>query len=201
MFTIPEVTIESFPVSYIILVTHIGLMKKAVPAITGLVVAVLIGSVISPAAAASLPITDQKGDATNGNPDFDIRRVGITDTGKLRMVVQGEAGGTKPSSADQDDLVYAYVFVTNVGIIAATSHRAEDSGQVGNDLAWHSHRVTLDSNNCVSSIEDFGKARTSGQNLYVANTGATSIDAALTAELTINGGVCVTAVWDSAPTA
>ena len=176
-------------------------MNKLVPVITGLMVAVLVGSVLSPAAAASLPITDKKGDATNGNPDFDIRRAGITDTGKLRMVVQGEAGGTRPSGADQADLVYAYVFVTDVGIVAVTSHRAEDSGQVGNDLAWHSHRVTLDSNNCVSSIQDFGKARLNDHSVYVGNTGATSIDAVLTAELTIDGGVCVTAVWDSAPEA
>ncbi|HEX2014479.1 MAG TPA: hypothetical protein VLA68_04555 [Nitrososphaera sp.] len=174
-------------------------MNKTVPAITGFIVAVLVGTVLTPAAYATPgPITDPKGDVTNGNPDFDIRRAGITDTGKLRMVVQGEAGGTRPSGSSQENLVYAYVFATDVGIVAATSHRAEDSGQVGNDIAWHSHRVTLDGSGCVSSIEDFGKARLNGQNLYIANTGATEIEAVLTAELTINGGVCVTDVWDSA---
>lgn len=174
-------------------------MNKALPVVMGFMAAVLIGSVVAPAAAASLPITDPKGDATNSNPDFDIRRAGITDTGKLRIVVQGEAGGTKPSGSGQEDKVYAYVFVTDVGIVAVTSHRAEDSGQVGNDLAWHAHRVTLDSNNCVSSIEDFGRATLNGQNVYVGKTGAKSIDAVLTAELTVDSGVCVSAVWDSAP--
>jgi hypothetical protein len=113
-------------------------------------------------------------------------------------VVFGDAGGTKPSAPSLSDKVYAYVFVTNVGIVAVTSHRAEDSSQVSNDLAWHSHRVTLDKSNCVTSIEDFGKARVEDDWIHVANTGATSIDAILTAELTINGGVCVTQVFDSA---
>jgi hypothetical protein len=181
----------------------VSIMNKTVPAIMGLIVAaVLVGSVVSPAAAAaSLPITDPKNDVTNGNSDFDIRRAGITDSGKLRMVVQGDAGETRPSGAGEENLVFAYVFVTDVGIVAATSHSVEDSGQVENDLAWHSHRVTLDGSGCVSSIEDFGKARFNGQNLYIANTGATSIDAVLTAELTVDSGVCVTQVWDSAPTA
>ena len=179
----------------------VAIMNKTVPVVIGFMAALLVGSIASPAFAATLPITDPKNDATNGNPDFDIRRVGITDTGKLRMVVQGEAGGTAPSAPGQADLVYAYVFATDVGIVAVTSHRAEDSGQVDLDLAWHSHRVTLDSSGCVSSIEDFGKAKLNGQNVYVGNTGATEIDAALTAELTVNGGVCVSEVWDSAPTA
>jgi hypothetical protein len=115
------------------------------------------------------------------------------------MVVVGEAGGTKPSGLGVADKVYAYVFVTDVGIIAATSHRAEDSGQVNSDLVWHSHRVQLDGAGCVTAIEDFGKVELVGNYLNIANTGATSIDAGLTARLTIDdGSVCVSRVWDSA---
>ena len=176
-------------------------MNKAIAAMTGGMIAVLLGAVAGPAAATfALPITDPKNDTTNGNSDFDIRRAGITDTGKLRLRVQGEAGGTTPSGPDQENLVYAYVFVTDVGAIAVTSHRAEDSGQVGNDLAWHSHRVTLDSSGCVSSIEDFGKVRLNGQNMYVSNTNATELAQVITGELTVNGAVCVSQTWDIALT-
>lgn len=177
-------------------------MNKTVPTIAAILIAALtLGAVLAPSAyALTSRIKDPAGDVTNGNPNFDITRAGITDTGKLRMVVAGEAGATKPSGPGQADKVYAYVFATDVGIVAVTSHRAEDSGQVGNDLAWHSHRVTLDGSGCVSSIEDFGKARLVDDHIHVANTGAASIDKVLTAELTISSGkVCVTQVWDSAP--
>ncbi len=172
-------------------------MRKTVVVASSLAAILAVSMVVTPSAyALTNLITDPEGDVTNGNPDFDIKRAGITDTGKLRVVVFGEAGGTKPSAPSLDDKVYAYVFVTDVGIVAVTSHRAEDSGQVVNDLAWHSHRVTLDGSGCVSSIEDFGKARLIDDHIHVRDTGATSIDAVLTAELTINGGVCVTDVFD-----
>lgn len=177
------------------------MMNRIVPAVAALMVAMLaIGTAWTPSAyALTSVIRDRTGDVANGNPDFDITKAGITATGKLRMVVDGDAGGTKPSGLGQADKVFAYVFVTDVGIVAVTSHRAEDSGQVSNDLVWHSHRVQLDGAGCVSSIEDFGKVQLVDNYLNVANTGASSIDQALTARLTIdNGSVCVSRVWDTA---
>ncbi len=103
-------------------------------------------------------ITDKTSDTTNNNPNFDITQAGITDDGNLRLTVVGTVGTTTPSVPSQSNLIYAYVFITNAGIIAVTSHQGDDSGQVTNDLTWHTHRVTLDSNYYVTSIKDFGKA-------------------------------------------
>jgi hypothetical protein len=170
-------------------------MNKVVLAIP-LAVVMAVSMIVTPSAYASWVTFTDPSDAADDN--FDIRTVGITDDGNLRLTVDGTAGGTTPSDASQEDLVYAYVFVTDAGIIAVTSHQAEDSAQVDDDIKWHTHRVTLDGDGCVTSIEDFGKAKLKGNRLQVLQTGATTIDAALTAELTINGGVCVTAVFDIA---
>lgn len=173
--------------------------------VSGPLAAILaVSMVLTPAFASWASITDGNDAA---NDDFDINQVGITDGGNLRMTVFGTAGGTTPSSASQAYLVYAYVFNSNAGLIAVTSHQAEDSAQVGNDLEWHTHRVTLDTNNCVSTIEDFGQAKLSGSRIDVLGTGATSVAGALTAQLTITPdkphtsanefSVCVTGVFDS----
>jgi hypothetical protein len=160
-----------------------------------LAAALVVSMIATPAAYASWATIEDASDFAND--DFDIRTVGITDDGNLRLTVDGTAGGTIPSS--DATKVYAYVFVTDVaGLIAVTSHQAEDSGQVGNDLEWHTHLVTLDDSGCVATISDFGKAKLQGNRLDVLQTGATSIGAALTAELTISGGVCVSALWDLA---
>ncbi len=177
------------------------MMNRLAPIVAAFFIAFLAaGTVLTPSAyALTSVIRDPAGDVANGNPDFDITKAGITTIGNLRMVVVGEAGGTKPSGLGQADKVFAYVFVTDVGIVAVTSHRAEDSNQVDADLVWHSHRVKLDASGCVSAIEDFGKLRLVDNHLSVANTGATSIDQVLTARLTIDDGkVCVSRVWDTA---
>jgi len=62
----------------------------------------------------------------NTNNDFDIRTVRITDDGNLRLTVDGTVGGTRPDEVSQANLVYAYVFIADAGIIAVTSHQAED---------------------------------------------------------------------------
>lgn len=66
-------------------------------------------------------------------------------------------------------------------------------------MEWHTHRVTLDSSFCVTSIEDFGKAKLKDDRLTVLQTGASTVNGALTAELTIGSGVCVSNVFDLAP--
>jgi hypothetical protein len=176
--------------------SKIGYMSTAGIAVLLLTVSM---AVMTPAALAISPtITDATGDAENNDPNFDITSAGITDKNILSMTVAGKAGGTTPSDPSQANLVYAYVFITDVGVIAVTSHQAEDSGQVKNDLKWHAHLVTLD-NGCVTSIEDFGKAKLRDSRIDVSQTGATSVSQVLTAELTISDStVCVTQVWDSA---
>ena len=165
-----------------------------------IVILLTVSIAVTPSALATpLTITDATGYATNNDPNFDITSAGITDKNILSMTVAGKAGGTTPSDPDQANLVYGYVFITDIGVIAVTSHQAEDSGQVKNDLKWHAHLVTFDHDNCVTSIEDFGKAKLRDSRIDVSQTGATSVSQVLTAELTISGSnVCVTQVWDTA---
>ena len=68
----------------------------------------------------------------------------------------GEAGGTE---SDTKESSFAYVFVTDAGIYAVTSHGGiEDSTEVDDDEQYHAHLVTLDENGCVASIAEDGKA-------------------------------------------
>jgi hypothetical protein len=109
----------------------------------------------------------------------------------------GKAGASKPDNASQ---IYAYAFVTDKGIFAVVSHGgSEDSPQVGNDSQWHTHGVTLDSKNCVTKLNNDGKAEVNGQ-IKVANITATKVDKVMTALLGINNAgptVCVEKVFDS----
>jgi hypothetical protein len=158
-----------------------------------------VSMVVTPAFAARSIITDETRDATDAN--FDITQVTVNGQGSIMMTVAGTAGGTTPSDESQSLLVYAYVFVTDKGIYAVTSHQAEDSNQVENDLEWHTHLVTLDGSNCVTSIQDAANAVVVGHNIILTQTGASEVAAALTAELTITPepfSVCVTDVFDSA---
>lgn len=133
---------------------------------------------------ANAPEDDFTGLEPDTNADFDIETVGITNDGNLRMTVYGTIGGTIPEHDSR--LVNAYVFFTDVGIVVLTSHIAEDSAQVEDDLEWHSHRVSLE-DGCVISIEDFGKAKFKLDGMaQILQTGASSIDLALTAQLPID---------------
>ena len=38
------------------------------------------------------------------------------------MYVEGEAGGTTPHDTGEENLIYAYVFFTDAGLYAVTSH-------------------------------------------------------------------------------
>jgi len=178
--------------------------------LTASLAAILAGSmVMTPAFASWASVNDASDYDANNN--FDIREVGITSDGNLRLTVDGTVGATKPDGAGQGNLVYAYVFATDLaGFVAVTSHAVEDSGQVANDLEWHTHFVTLDDNFCVTSITDFGKAKLQGSRLDVLQTGATSVAGALTAQLTVTPddpdteevnefSVCVSEVFDLAP--
>jgi hypothetical protein len=128
--------------------------------------------------------------------DFKIKDFGFKD-GKPWLTVEGKAGASKPDNASQ---IYAYAFVTDKGIFAVVSHGgSEDSPQVGNDSQWHTHGVTLDSKNCVTKLNNDGKAEVNGE-IKVANITATKVDKVMTALLGINNAgptVCVEKVFDS----
>lgn len=97
-----------------------------------------------------------------------------------------------------ENLIYAYVFSTDAGIYAVTSHMGEDSHQVEHDIEWHSHLIALDENNCITSITDAGKANLHKNRISVMQTDATILSGVMTAELTAtDGGTCLTKIFDS----
>jgi hypothetical protein len=129
--------------------------------------------------------------------DFKIKSFGIRDNNPF-LKVEGTAGGTKPSS---HNTIYGYVFKTDKGIFAVVSHFNKDSKEQSGpkDLDYHAHKVTLDKNNCVSSINDKGVAHLSGDTVKVLDTDANKVKSVLTAKLTVenNHHICVDKVFDS----
>ena len=69
--------------------------------------------------------------------------------------------------------------------------------EVGDDEEWHAHKVTLDGDNCVTSLDEDGNASLDGNTVTVEDTDADSIDNVLTAVLSAEkkGGVCVAKVF------
>lgn len=131
------------------------------------------------------------------SPDLTITDFGIDDDGNPFLTVKGTAGGTIP---DETGDIYAYVFFTDDGIYAVTSHPGiEDSSEVGDDAEWHAHKVQLNDNNCIvpNSIEEDGKASLDGNTVTVEDTDADSVDNVLTAVLSAEkkGGICVAKVF------
>ena len=141
--------------------------------------------------------------------DFNIEKFGIKD-GDPWLSVEGKAGGSTPHNASQ---IYAYVFVTDNGTYAVTSHGGEDSAEVKNDTAWHTHGVTLDEKKCLSDINDNGDAEVGDKvkdddgdaeendEVKVINISAKKVDKVMTAVLgidNVNASICVEAVLDSA---
>ena len=129
--------------------------------------------------------------------DFKIKDFGIKD-GKPWLSVEGKAGASKPQNASQ---IFAYVFVTDKGIFAVTSHGTEDSSEVANDTQWHSHGVVLSDKNCVTKLNEDGDGEVNDM-IGVANTNATKVDKVMTTLLGINNAdakVCVEKVFDSKP--
>jgi hypothetical protein len=170
-------------------------MNKSILAIP-LAAVIAVSMVATPVWASSL--NDGRGDAAN--PNFDIKGAGINDDGNPYIKVYGTAGGTESNTAGT---IYAYVLVTDDGIYAVTSHGGvEDSSEVGDDTAYHAHRVTLDENNCVLTLEETGDAVLSNKMVIVTGTDATTVNAALTVQLNAGAGSClstiaVTALFDS----
>jgi hypothetical protein len=129
--------------------------------------------------------------------DFKITTFGIQNHNPF-LKVEGTAGGTKPSN---HNTIYGYVFKTDKGIFAVVSHFGKDSSEQSgpNDLDYHAHKITLDKNNCVSSLKETGTADLSGNTVKVLDTGANKVNSVLTAKLTVNNNhdICVDKVFDS----
>jgi hypothetical protein len=133
--------------------------------------------------------------------DFKIKKFGIDQNGDPFLTVEGTAGGTKPTEAGH---IFAYVFFTDDGIYAVTSHPGiEDSSEVKDDSNWHAHKVKLSNDNppCVTSLKEKGDALLHGNKVSVENIDqATKVDKVLTADLVAkNNQVCVDHVFDSKP--
>lgn len=129
--------------------------------------------------------------------DFEITSFQINGKGNLRMYVE-EAGGTTPHDTGEENLIYAYVFFTDAGLYAVTSHVGEESHQVEHDIEWQSYLVALDENNCITSITDAGKANLHKNRISVMQTDATRLSGVQTAELTASDyETCVTKIFDS----
>lgn len=129
------------------------------------------------------------------SPDLTITDFGVDDDGNPFITVKGTAGGTVP---DETGDIYAYVFFTDDGIYAVTSHPGiEDSSEVEDDEEWHAHKVTLNGDNCVTSLNEDGNASLDGNTVTVEDTDADSVDKVLTAVLSAEkkGGICVAKVF------
>lgn len=126
---------------------------------------------------------------------YDIRNFGIDNSGNPFVTVYGNAGETIPTTAG---VVHAYVLATDAGMIAVTSHTGIADSSIINDGQWHANKVVLE-DNCIASItEDDGVANVSNNEVSISGSGASIVVLALTLELTADGNVCVTDVFDSA---
>ena len=122
--------------------------------------------------------------------DLMIKDFGVSEDGNPFLTVEGIAGRTIPQN---QNLNYAYVFVTDNGTYAVTSH--------GMHNKWHTHGITLDDNNCVMSINNNGGAEVKDM-VKVTGTNTTKVDKVMSAEFTINnsdGLICASRIFDSAP--
>ena len=169
-------------------------MNKSVFLGTAILAALVISITMTPAMAAISK--DPAGDATNGNSDFDIKKFGIDNDGNPYIDVYGKAGGT---TVNDGNTILAYVFVTDAGAFAVTSHGGiEDSDEVDDDEEFHGHLVALSSAGCVVGITDDGDAQLNNKRVSITNTGATALNGVLTAQLNvIPAGICVTSVFDT----
>lgn len=117
------------------------------------------------------------------SPDLTIDddNFGIDGDGNPFLTVKGTAGGTVP---DETGDIYAYVFITDDGVYAVTSHTGiEDSDEVEDDADWHAHKVQLNDENCVTDLQEEGNAALDGKTVTVEDTDATEVDDVLIAVL------------------
>jgi len=122
--------------------------------------------------------------------DFLIKDFGVGDDGNPFLTVAGKAGGTIPHN---ENVGYAYVFVTDNGTYAVTSDWMFPQ--------WHTHGITLDKHTCVVSMNSKGGAEVTDM-VKLTKTSATKVDKVMTAEFIVNnsnGSICEVLMFDSAP--
>ena len=130
-------------------------------------------------ASAAKSIMDAVGDATNDDSNFDIQSFGIEKKNPY-IKVAGEAGESVPA----EGMIYAYVFLTNKGTYAITSHHGNDTpGEDHDDLAWHAHKVVLDHDGCIESITPDGDSQLSGNTVTLMGIKVKDVYAVMTAQL------------------
>ena len=133
----------------------------------------------NPASAAPAPIEDAIGDATNNNSNFDIQNFGVHKTNAYLNVVEG-AGQTAP----EEGMTYAYVFLTDKGTFAVTSHHGHDTpGEEHEDLEWHAHKVVLDHDGCIESITPQGESQLGGTTVDLQEAKVKELYAVMTVQL------------------
>jgi hypothetical protein len=146
------------------------------------------------------PVSMAPGFAHGGEGDgksFKIRSFGIDKDGNPYLTVKGTAGEEVPH---EEGVVYAYAFVTDAGMYAVTAHMGDDTPhEEEEELEWHSHKVELDGDKCVTSMTEDGEAQMATNRVTLTGTGATAISQVLTAQLEESDeGTCVTDVFDRA---
>ena len=144
------------------------------------------------------------------SPHLTVTGKGIDGSGDPFATVRGTAGATQPDEAGD---VYAFVFVTNVGIFAIASHDFCDSVEQllcepGPDPTWHGHKLAIKSvtegkktYDCldIPNVTDEGVASLSGNRVTLTGTSATTIVAVDVVKLTTldSGEVCIKKVISS----
>lgn len=129
------------------------------------------------------------------DPNFKFAEIGMVGSDPT-ITVDGTAGGTQPIGTTD---IYAYVFKTDNGTFAVASHGVEDSTEVTDDLQWRAHGgITLDSNNCITALNEAGDAELEDDMVSVSGSGATAINGAMTLKIspTEDNKLCVSQVWD-----
>ncbi len=131
------------------------------------------------ASAVPAPIEDGTGDVTNADPNFDIQNFGVHKTNAYLNVL-GDAGET---TTEEEGVIYAYVFLTDKGTYAITSHHGNDTpGEDHDDSEWHAHKVVLDHDGCIESITPDGESRLNGSTVTLKEVKVKEVYAVLTAQ-------------------
>lgn len=153
------------------------------------------------ASVAAMPLSSayaQEDEERESDKSFRIKSFGMDKSGNPYLIVKGMAGEQVPHEPGR---VFAYAFVTDAGLYAATSHAGNDTpGEEHGDFEWHSHRVELDgSNGCIVSITPEGDAVLATNRVTLSGTGATSVSKVMTAEFAeTDGNTCLVRVFDQA---
>lgn len=130
------------------------------------------------------------GESKFNESDFIIKHFGI---GNPFLAVEGTTGGTIPQ---KENSVYAYVFVISNGTFSVSSDWMYPQ--------WHTHELTLDEKNCVTSMKMDGGGAEIEEVVKLTETNATDIQRVMTVEFALSsqdGSFCVTKIFDSIPEA